>query len=231
MFSLPFVLIGLGAAGLLLFLLLWQVLGRDIPATVIGSRLAHTSKNTLHILEYRFQSGEQTISGSAYVSTDLYESYQSPNSTNVPVTIHYFGIGPLAFSRVNEDGSGSLWLIICTLAPVSAIANLLACCFVYQFWLLPRRMRRLYRDGAAAVGTLTGRETVTGKKSICYASYSFMDPFSGKTFKGKIQLGDARDMRMVTDGRPVTVLYLRENPNCSTVYEFGGYRFVEQKEG
>ena len=222
-FSLPFVLFGPGLTAVWLFLLLWQVCGTNIPATVTGSSVRHTSRQDLHVLKYRFQSGGETISSYGYVSTDTYESYQAPGATNRPVMIRYFAIGSLGYSRVYDTG-GSLWFVIIVGALVAAVANLVGLGFVYGIWLVPRRMRRLYRYGEAVTGTFTGKKEIVEKKKFVDAEYKFRDPFSGKTFTDEVRLYSAEDVRNVAEGVPVTVLYLKEKPKCSTVYEFGGYR-------
>ena len=58
-----------------------------------------------------------------------------------------------------------------------------------------------------------------------YLSYRFNDPFSGQALGSEIQVWKADDWQQAVEGQPVTVLFAHNNPQRSTVYEFGGYRF------
>lgn len=222
-FMMPHTLIGIGAAGYLVFLLLWRLLGSDIPGTVVGSKISHSSKHgDSYVLNYQFQAGGQTKSSSDGVSLALYQRYQNRNETNPPVTVHYFSIGPLEHSALHTGSS--LWGEIGALTLWASFWNLIISIFLYQYWVKPLRARMLYRNGEATAGTLLRKRVQKGKTSTYYVSYKFNDPFSGKVFESEIQVWNPAEWHLAMEGQPVTVLYSRDNPKRSTVYEFGGYR-------
>jgi hypothetical protein len=227
-FIMPHTLVGIGAAGYLVFLLLWRLFGADIPGTVTGTRVSHSSKHgDSYILNYQFQADGQTKSNSATVSYILYQDYPARSGNNPPVTVHYFSLGPLDHSTLRENGS--LWSEIGFLALWAGFWNTVIGAFVYQCWVKPLRTRMLYKHGEAAAGTVLRKRTRTGKSTSYYVTYSFLDPYSGRSIETEMLVWNAVDWQPITEGQAVTVLFSRNNPKRSTVYECGGYRVVDDR--
>lgn len=223
LFIMPHMLIGIGAAGYLIFLLLWRLFGADLPATVMDTKVSHSSKHgDTYYLNYRFESGGETRFDSGAVSWSLYQLYQNKNQTNPPVTVHYLGIGPLHHSALREGQS--LWGEIGFLTLWACFWNGILSIFVYQIWVKPLRTRMLFKYGESTPGTLLRKRANTGKSTTYYVSYRFNDPYSGQPYESEIVVWKTDDWREAREGQPVTVLYSRNNPKRSTVYEFGGYR-------
>ena len=224
-FIMPHVLIGIGGAGYLVFLLAWRLLGADYPATVTGAKVWHSSKRgDSYALNYRFEAGGETRLDSAKVSWSVYQTYRNPvaSQTNPPVTVHYLAVGPLHHSALRE--SGSPWSEISFMILWTVFWNGVMSLFVYQMWVKPIRTRRLYKNGDATTGKLVSKRVRTGKSSSYYVSYRFNDPYSGQAYESEIQVWKADDWAQAVEGQPVTVLFAHNNPKRSTVYEFGGYR-------
>jgi hypothetical protein len=225
LFIMPHMLVGIGAAGYLVFLLLWRLLGADIPATVVDSKVSHSSKHgDSYTLKYRFEAGGETQFDSDTVGWSVYQTYRNPapGQTNPPVTVHYLGLGPLHHSALREGGS--LWAQIGFLTLWAGFWNGVLSIFVYQIWVKPIRARRLYKYGASTAGKLLHKRARTGKSSSYYVSYHFNDPFSGQAYESEILVWKLEDWQQAVEGQPVTVLFAQTNPKRSTVYEFGGYR-------
>jgi hypothetical protein len=223
-FIMPHMLVGIGAAGFLVFMLLWRLFGTDLPATVVGTDISHSSKHgDSYKLNYRFEAGGETRFDSDTVNYSVYQAYQNQgrSQTNPPVTVHYLGLGPLHHSALREGGS--LWSTIGFLTLWACFWNGILSVFVYQFWVKPIRARLLYKYGASTPGKLLHKRVRTGKSSTYYVSYRFNDPFSGQVYESEIQVWKAEDWQQAVQGQPVTVLYAQNNPKRSTVYEFGGY--------
>jgi hypothetical protein len=224
-FIMPHMLVGLGVAGYLVFLLLWRLFGVDYPATVVDAKISHSSKHgDRYILHYRFEAGGETRLGSDTVGWPVYQTYQntSPGQTNPPVMVHYLGLGPLHHAALRE--AGSPWAEIGFLSLWAVFWNGVLSIFVYQIWVKPLRVRRLYQCGDFTAGKLLHKRVRTGKSSTYYVSYRFNDPFSGQVYESEIQVWKADDWQQAVEGQPVTVLFAHNNPQRSTVYEFGGYR-------
>jgi hypothetical protein len=224
-FIMPHALIGIGAAGYLVFLLLWFLLGADYPATVVGAKVWHSSKRgDTYTLDYRFEADGETRLDSAKVNWSVYQTYQNPapDQTNPPVTVHYFGLGPLHHSALRENGSP--WPEIGFLTLWAVFWNGVLSVFVYALWVKPIRTRLLYKNGESTAGQLVSKRVRTGKSSSYYVSYRFKDPFSNQDYESEILVWKADDWAQAVEGQPVTVLFAKDNPKRSTVYEFGGYR-------
>jgi hypothetical protein len=225
-FIMPHMLVGIGAAGYILFLLTWRLFGSDIPATVIGTKVSHSSRHgNRYTLNYRFEANGHTRFDSDTVGWSVYQAYQNqaPGQTNLPVTVHYLSLGPLHHAALRE-GNFSLWASIGFLTLWAGFWNGILSIFVYQIWVKPIRARWLYKYGEFTSGKLFNKRVRTGKSSSYFVSYRFNDPFSGQPYESEIQVWKAADWQQAVVGQPVTVLFAQNNPKRSTVYEFGGYR-------
>ena len=221
----PHMLIGIGAAGYLVFLVLWCLFGTNFPATVVDSNVSYSSKHgDSYTLNYRFEAGGETRFDSDTVDKYLYLTYQNQNlgQTAPPVTVRYLGLGPLHHSALLEGGSP--WSKIGFLVLWAGFWNGVLSVFVYQLWVKPIRARLLYKYGASTSGKLLHKRVSRGKSSTYYVSYRFNDPFTGQEYNSEIQVWNAEDWQQAMEGQPVTVLFAQNNPKRSTVYEFGGYR-------
>ena len=224
-FLLPHMLVGIGAVGYLVFLLLWLPFGVDYPATVVGSKISHSSKHgDTYTLRYRFEAGGETRFDSVSVGWPVYQACQNqiPGQTYPTLTAHYFGLGPLHHSALREVGS--LWSEIGFLTLWAAFWNGVLSIFVYLIWVKPLRARSLYKYGASTSGKLLNKRVRTGKSATFYVSYEFNDPASGSRYESEIQVWRAGEWQEAVFGQPVTVLFAQNHPKRSTVYEFGGYR-------
>jgi len=225
LFIMPHMLVGIGAIGYLVFLLLWHVFGTDFPATVIDTKVSHSSKHgDSYILNYRFEAGGETKFDSGTVGWSVYQTYQkkTPGQTNPPVTVHYLGLGPLHHAALRE--SSSPWSEMGFVTLWAIFWNGVLSIFVYQIWVKPIRARLLYKNGDSTAGKLLKKRVQTGKSSAYYVSYRFNEPVSGQQYESEILVWSHDSWLQAVEGQPVTVLFARNNPKRSTVYEFGGYR-------
>jgi hypothetical protein len=222
LFTLPHVLVGIGATGYLLFVVLWRIFGAVIPGVVTGSDISHSSKGgTYYSLKYQYQVGGQTKSGSAGVSQTAYERFQSGNPGDAHLTVRYFSIGP--FERAALNTGGMLWSGAGLLFLWVGCWDLAIGVAVYQLWIKPLRLRGLFKHGLAAPGRLLSKRMQSGKSTSYYCSYTFDDPVTGSRIEAETQVWDSGVWERAAAGQPVTVLYAPDNPQRSTIYESGGY--------
>lgn len=227
-FILPHQLIGIGAIVYWLLLILSVLLGRDIPGTVTGTDISHSRKGGDHYsLIYRFTAGEVVKTNSGSVSYSLYQQYKIPNATNPPVTVHYFSIGVWDQARLRE--SGSSWGMIGFLTLWAGFWNFVVGIFTYQIWVKPLRARWLYKHGETTSGTVVSKRVQTGKSSTYYVTYKFREPYSGQEFESEMQAWNTAAWNTIQKDQAVTVLYSREKPKRSTVYECGGYQVCDAR--
>ena len=222
-FILPHTLIGIGAIIYWLLLILSVLFGRDIPSTVTGTDISHSRKSGDHYsLIYQFPVGDVVKTNSGSVSQGIYQRYKIPNATNPPVTVHYFSLGIWDHAQLRE--SGSLWSMIGFLTLWAGFWNFVVGIFAYQIWIKPLRARWLYKHGETTSGTVLSKRVRTGKSSTYYVTYRFREPYSGQEFETEMQVWNKTTWITIRDGQTVTVLYAREKPKRSTVYECGGYQ-------
>jgi len=222
LFTLPHMLVGFFVAAYLVFLLLWWIFGTDVPGTVTRVEVHHSSKHgDSYTLGYRFEINGQTKTSSDGVSYDVYERYQPQKGTNLPVTVHYFSIGFKEHSGLREGGS--LWNKIGMLCLWAGFWNAIMSFVFYQIWFKPLQARWLYKYGEATTGKVVRKRASTGKSTTYYVSFSFHDPYSGQPYESEITVWNAGYWQLISEGQAVTILYSRNKPKRSTVYECGGY--------
>lgn len=224
-FVLPHTLIGIGALGYWVFLLLWGLFGMDVPGAVTGTDTHQTSKGrTVYTLKYEFPAaGGQTRSASSSVSKAMYERIQAADSSRPPVTVRYLNIGGFDHHELRKHQSG-VWASFGFLTIWVLFWNSIMSVFIYGFWIRPIRVRRLYKYGDVTGGKIVGKRTRTGKTTTYYVSYEFRHPITGEMVSAETQASNRADWERASDGQPVTVLYAFNKPKRSTVYEYGGYR-------
>jgi hypothetical protein len=223
-FTLPHTLIGIGALGYWLFLLLWGMFGSDIPAVVTGSDTHKTRKGgTVYMLRYEFAAGGKTKSASSSVNRALYDRIQAEDTARPSLTVRYLSIAGFDHYELREGRSG-VWSTFGFLTIWVSFWNSIMGLIVYHIWIQPIRVRFLYKYGDVTGGRLVGKRTRTGKSTTYYASYEFRHPITGETVRSETQVRNRMDWQGATEGQPVTILYAFNKPKRSTVYEFGGYR-------
>ena len=226
-FILPHTLVGIGALGYLLFLMLWRVFGTDIPGHVTGTEISVSSKgNVSYVLKYDYQIGQERKSGSEGVNQKTYDHFHPLEKEHPPVTVHYFAIGSYDRARLREGGS--LWSEVGMLTGWAGFWNTIVGLALYQLWVVPLRLRRLYKYGETAAGTLVSKREKTGRSSTYYMTYTFRVNETGELRQVESQAGNVPMWMMIKVGQPVIVLYARDNPKRSTVYELGGYGVLDE---
>jgi len=228
-FIMPHTLIGIGALGYLVFLLLWRVFGTDIPGVVTSTEESVSSKGKIsHILKYDYEVGQERKSGSQGVSEKVYERFHPHEKDKLPVTVHYFVLGSYDHARLREGGS--LWR---ELGPITAWAgfwNTVVGLALYQLWVAPLRLRWLYKHGEATPGTLVSKREKSGRSTTYYITYTFRVNETGELRQAESEAGNVPMWKIAKPGQPVIVLYAPNNPKRSTVYELGGYGVLAEEE-
>jgi hypothetical protein len=228
-FILPHTLVGIGAAGYLLFLLLWRLFGSDIPGVVTGTEISTSSKGGItYLVKYQYEVGGERKSGAAGVKLELYQRYRLQSEPKPGVTIHYFALGPLEHAVLREGGS--LWTEIGMLALWAGFWNTVVVAALHQVWIVPLRVRGLYKNGEATFGTLVSKRIKTGRSASYYATYTFREGVTGELRQVESEVWNVPAWNAMRAGEPVTVLYAPNNPKRSTVYELGGYWLEDDEE-
>jgi hypothetical protein len=220
-FILPHTIIGICAFGYLLFLLMWLVFGTDIPGVVTGAEAEPYSKGVHYTVKYTYQLGNETKTGSEGVSQEVYERFHRQEKDKPGVTVHYFALGSHEHRGLREGGS--LWGEVWRIALWAGFWNMIMSLALYQLWVKPLRLRWLYKHGEATPGTLVAKREKSGRSTTYYMTYSFRVDETGELRQVESEAGNVAMWKMIPIGHAVTVLYARDNPKRSTVYELGGY--------
>jgi hypothetical protein len=222
-FVLPHTLIGIGALGYLVFMVLWRLFGTDIPGVVTGTEISHSRKGkTTYLLKYRYEVAKVVKFGEAAVDPGVYERFQTHGESSTSVTVHYFALGPLDHARLREGGS--LWTEVGLLTLWAGFWNTAIGLALYQLWVVPLKLRWLYKHGEASTGTLTAKRVATGRSSTYYVTYTFRERETGQLLQKETQVSNIPAWHQLEAGQPLTVLYAPGNPTRSAVYELCGYR-------
>lgn len=226
-FILPHTLIGIGVFGYFVFLLIWRVFGTDIPGVVTGTEAQEYSKGTHYRVRYTYQVGKETKVGADAVNEEVYERFHRQENAKPSVTVHYFALGSYQHRRLREGGS--LWREVGTMAAAAGFWNAIVGLGLYKLWIVPLRLRWLYKYGEATPGTLGAKREQTGRTTTYYMTYSFRVNETGELRQVESEVGNVAMWKMIPVDHPVIVLYARDNPKRSTVYELGGYGVLEEE--
>jgi hypothetical protein len=177
-------------------------------------------------VKYTYQVGKETRVASEAVSHEVYERFHQQENDKPSVTVHYFALGSYERHRLHE--AGSLWLGVGGIALWAGFWNTAIGVAFCQLWIVPLRRRRLYKYGEATSGTLVSKREKTGRSPTYYMTYTFKVNETGELLQVESEAGNVAMWKMIPVGQQVTVLYARDNPKRSTVYELGGYGVLEE---
>jgi hypothetical protein len=204
---------------------MWRVFGTDIPGVVTGTEAEEYSKGVHYRVKYTYQVGKETEIGAEAVSQEVYERFHRHENDKPKVTVHYFALGSYEHRRLREGGS--LWKEVGGIAAWAGFWNTIVGLGLYKLWIVPLRLRRLYKYGEATPGTLVSKREQTGRSTTYYMTYSFRVNETGELRQVESEAGNVAMWQTIPIGHPVIVLYARDNPKRSTVYELGGYGVLD----
>jgi hypothetical protein len=205
---------------------MWRVFGTDIPGVATGTEVEPYSKGIHYRVKYTYQLGNETKAATEAVSHDVYERFHQQEKDKPSVTVHYFALGSFEHRRLRE--AGSLWLGLGGIALWAGFWNTVISVALYQLWVVPLRRRRLYKYGEATSGTLVAKREQRGRSTTYYMTYTFRVNETGELLQVESEAANVAMWKMTPVGQQVTVLYARDNPERSTIYELGGYGVLEE---
>jgi hypothetical protein len=221
-FILPHTLVGVGAAGFWIFLLLANLFGTDLQGVVTGTKTSHSRKGgTSYSAQYEYEVDGRKMKGSDGIGFAACEQFNREKDSKPSVQIQYFALGPWHHARLRI--AGGFWREVGFMTLWVAFWNSIVGFFIYMIWIQPILVRQLYKHGLEAAGVITNKRARTGKSTSYYISYKFDDPRSGSPIQSEIQVYNHKKWNMASVGEPVTVLYAPDKLKRSTVYEYGGY--------
>jgi hypothetical protein len=222
-FTLPHVLAGIGVIIYVLFLVLWEVAGTDVPGVVTSAELRKAHGNrTAHCLNYQYVVRDHTRWNSDCVDLDVYQRLQPRDGAGPRVTVRHLSIGPIERAALRDAGTrrGGFGFLVFWAVMWNSMVGMV----VHACWIKPLRVRWLYRHGEATSGRLTGKRVRRGRGGPSYfVSYAFTHPNTGKPVEVETQTWSRSGWNRATEDERVIVLYAPDNPRRSTVYEYGGY--------
>jgi len=108
---------------------------------------------------------------------------------------------------------------------------------LWHFILVPWRLRRLLRDGAATSGVIVDKSQVRGRPPTYQISYEYRapaEPQAGQEWSMPIAVRGSmpvplEDFLTAQVGEPVAVIYRPERPGASVVPRFTDYQFIREQ--
>lgn len=223
-FTLPHVLIGIGATGFWIFLVLAILFGTDVPGVVTGTKTSYSRKGgTSYLAQYEYEVDGSKMKGSDGVPFADYQQFNREKDSKPSVQIQYFALGPWHHARLRI--AGGFWREIGFMTLWVAFWDSIVGFFFYMIWIKPILVRQLYKHGMEAAGVITSKRVRTHSRgsNSYYISYRFDDPRSGNPINSEIQVYNHKKWNVASVGESVTVLYAPGKPKQSTLYEYGGY--------
>jgi hypothetical protein len=107
----------------------------------------------------------------------------------------------------------------------------------WHFVVVPWRLRRLLRDGAATSGVIVDKAQVRGRPPTYQVTYEYRapaEPEAGQEWSTPVAICQSmpvplEDFLTAQIGEPVAVIYRPERPGASVVPRFTDYQFVREQ--
>jgi hypothetical protein len=218
-------LIGIGLLLNIPLTILWALAGTELPATILrGETYTGKKGGVSYTLHYRYAAGGQSFEGSDGVRQGIYDKYMAGDLLKQPTpraTVRYFGFGPVRKVQLIEEVQPVREVL--TFLAMACFWNGILSVFIYQFYWVPWRTRRLCRWGEAVVGTLTECYSRSGRSKSYFVRYQFREERTGQLLTGTTQSARPDRWAQAKPGDNVTVLYLPHRPKCNLAYEFAPY--------
>jgi hypothetical protein len=230
LFFVPSVLVG----GYLTSMALWASRGHAVDGTVTGATMVSVTSNkgSSHHLEPRLYY-TVTVDGVEYDGYDwadqsTYQKYypiESYDENHRRIAIRFYQWGWLHYTGIPRASYSLFWVgVILFGIPVLiwiVVSGGLVLLFTYFLWLFvlqSLRSKKLYTHGVATVGVIRSKRVEDGDPKRFFLKYEFKP--EGKTSVVNCEDEVERQQyNMVHDGKQVTVLYDRENPQTHVIYE------------
>jgi hypothetical protein len=151
-----------------------------------------------------------------------------PEGQAATVRVRHLEFGPLHHHLLTETQSS--WRAVSQSLFFALFWNGIVSVFVSLAWIAPLRRRSLVRNGQATEGTIVSTRERKGRGTTYYAKFRFRNPENGVEIEREMTLEGEADHRAAQPGRRVTVLYSARNPKRAIIYEFSGYKVLDETE-
>lgn len=154
-FLIPHTVVGIGLMLWLLWLAVFAVAGRTVPATIIGRDTGTSDDGPTYHLLYSYNAGGRTYEKKASVAWSDYTNLRDGSATWVKISPFAPGIGPRL--QVARNNGMSLMFLV----PFALFWNV----FLFAVWKGALGMgggKKLVREGIPAVGRILHKRIVSG---------------------------------------------------------------------
>jgi len=181
-----------------------------------------TPSGGAHYARFTYEAGGRIHSGSRTISSEQYQQFFASPATQpaLPIDVRVMPIGGFYFKQMYLPGEwlwGPVWRVLEVMAEDAFVAWIL----IYLTWILPRRQKRLCRDGTPISGRIVKLRTLSNKATSYQVDYQFDHPRLGvQTERMLIQ---PKRWKPAEVGEPVTVLCYPNRKWPTMIYEYGDF--------
>jgi hypothetical protein len=215
--------------GLTLFMLLWslhmalvRITGPIVPCRIVERYVKYDEHdNQLHYLVYRYTFYGREYSSRELVEQDLYTQKPVASTSMVQLSPLWPELDPVL--RVpGRNVWATVWLLgFCAFVMMAGVAAL-----AYYLFIPPIRQRRLILYGVPVRGRLVDKTEFIGARSQSfYLHYEYQPEATMNSF---VQRQNVRlsDWNKAAIGDSCTILYDREKPEFSLIYQYSDYEVI-----
>jgi hypothetical protein len=226
LFGLPFILAGVAAILAMIGVAAWAAFGTDRDARVRDASRGTTRKGQPYYrASYTYELDGRLQYGSAIVPDGTYHAFRLTPETKPTIRIRSFGRPPLVF----DEPVDRVGLVVGLTWAVGAVVCAVATIVYHQAFIKPRRIKKLYRQGAITP-TLSTAPLFWQKnfKKLVDLTYRYVTP-DGQARTGRVDaLPQRRWDALAYSGDIRWVLYDPAHPDRSILHGLGPYRCVEE---
>jgi hypothetical protein len=221
LFVLPVLLAGVGWVGVMVGAVAWAAWGTDHSARLVRAWSGTGSKGRIvYRADYTYSLEGRVREGSSEVSAGTYLTYRGAPDEVHEVTVRSIGRPPLVYDAV-IDAPGEVWRRV-GFAWLAGGFWFVLCAFLYrEFFVKPRRVKRLHRLGTPVLGKLMGRRVERGRGTRYVLEYCFTTQ-DGEDRRGETVVSRA-EYEASMPRLPAWVLYDPGRPGRHVLYGVGAY--------
>lgn len=224
----PFLLVGLYLLAGTIIGPFWVMKGINHPAAVVEAQAAGSGKKAKYYVTADYTLNGQTRRIEDTVPEREFQRITAPNAMALertayqPVLVRAWGNPPLVIERFMEPDE-SPWNQYAAIAIMCLFWNGILAAIYKAMFFKPWQIKRLYRNGQATPGLITGKD-ITTRKGTNYHWVHYAFTVDGQSHSGTMEVRDKETYESIIVGQPATILHRPGKAKPSAVYEFGYFK-------
>jgi hypothetical protein len=224
LFTLPHVLIGFGLIGAFVGGVIWLLAGNDFAAQVDRAwTTANNRGRPVYHVACTYDLNGRPRHLQCTIGKDTYNALTRTQAAPHTARVHTLSIGPVILFHKVIDTTASAWAGVGMIGLFGTFWCGVCLLMVREFYLRLWRVRRLYRIGLPATGTILSKRKTSGRGATHFLTVAFQtaDGFNVRTETRTDLLAPWQRARKMD---PIAILYDPRRPTHCVAPEFGLYR-------